>query len=87
MADRRVSGSDLPSPRQCRLQREPKGQHALTTPGYFETMGIGFVEGRDFRESDDDESPHVIISEGSGQILVARREPSGEGALRPRLPV
>ncbi len=67
------------SPDSAANQKNPTVQHMeVTTPGYFETMGIELVEGRDFRESDDDESPHVlIISASLAKLFVARRERSG----------
>jgi Acidobacterial duplicated orphan permease len=31
------------------------------TPGYFELLGIPLIEGRDFRSSDDDSAPQVVV--------------------------
>ena len=61
-------------------KENPKANMEVTTPGYFETIGIDFVEGRDFRESDDDDSPHVlIISEGLGKSLWPGESALGKG--------
>ena len=40
--------------------QEPLGDYRVVTPGYFETLGVPFVEGRTFEESDPRHS--VIVS-------------------------
>ncbi len=71
-------------PDNAAYNENPKTNMQRTTPGYFETMGIDFVEGRDFRASDDAESPHVIIiSEGLGKSLWPGESPLGKGLYSP----
>ena len=36
-------------------------QYAIVTPGYFESMGIPFVDGRDFAELDAADAPRAVI--------------------------
>jgi predicted permease len=49
--------------------------HATTvTPGFFRTLGISLVRGRDFDWNDDEHHPHVAILSSS---LAARLFPSG----------
>jgi predicted permease len=33
----------------------------IVSPGYFRTMGIGLVQGRDFAPSDDEDAPGVVV--------------------------
>ena len=71
-------------PGNAAYMENPKANRQVTTPGYFETMGIDFVEGRDFRASDDDDSPHVlIISESLGKSLWPGESPLGKGLYVP----
>ena len=39
----------------------PMIQHTVVTPGYFRTMGIPLLSGRDFNETDAKDSPNVTI--------------------------
>ncbi|HEX5603858.1 MAG TPA: ABC transporter permease [Pyrinomonadaceae bacterium] len=39
----------------------PAIQHTVVTPGYFHTMGIPLLAGRDFNETDAKDSPNVTI--------------------------
>jgi predicted permease len=39
----------------------PTVNRALVSPGYFVTMGIPLVEGRDFNDGDDENAPPVLI--------------------------
>ena len=39
----------------------PSIQHTVVTPGYFRTMGITLLAGRDFNDSDKKDSPDVTI--------------------------
>jgi predicted permease len=65
-------------------QMNPICNMEITTPGFFDTMGIEFVEGRDFRESDDDESPHVLIlSESLADYLWPGESALGKGLYVP----
>jgi putative ABC transport system permease protein len=41
------------------LQEMPFVNHVVVTPGYFATLGIRLLEGRDFTEADYDE-PHIL---------------------------
>ncbi len=50
-----------------------------TTPGFFETMGIPILRGRDFRASDEPGSPAVaIIDETVARHFFPDRDPLGE---------
>ncbi|HEX5736618.1 MAG TPA: ABC transporter permease [Blastocatellia bacterium] len=39
----------------------PQADYAMIGPGFFNTMGIPFVRGRDFTERDNREAPQVVI--------------------------
>ncbi|HEV2836326.1 MAG TPA: ABC transporter permease, partial [Pyrinomonadaceae bacterium] len=43
------------------LGQAPSIQHTVVTPGYFRTMGITLLAGRDFNDSDAKDSPDVTI--------------------------
>jgi putative ABC transport system permease protein len=53
----------------------------VVSPGYFETMGIPLLQGRDFRDQDDRSAPLVVIVSEAA----ARRFWSGENAVGKRL--
>ncbi len=40
---------------------DPRGRFRSVSPGFFETLGIPIVEGRDFRDSDRDGAERVVI--------------------------
>jgi putative ABC transport system permease protein len=40
---------------------DPRGRFRTVTPGYFETLGVPLVEGRDFRDSDRAGNERVVI--------------------------
>jgi len=56
-------------------------QRADVTPGYFETLGIPILEGRDFTRDDDQEAPRVLIVD---QTAAARYWP-GQDPLGKKL--
>ncbi len=39
----------------------PQADVTVITPGYFKTMGIRVLEGRDFTKADDDKAPQVVV--------------------------
>jgi putative ABC transport system permease protein len=48
------------------------------SPGYFETIGIQFLRGRDIAASDDaNSSPVIVLSERAAQSLFAESDPVG----------
>ena len=51
-----VEGSAPPPPGQ-----EPRAGYQVVTPGYFQTMGIPILSGRDFRPSDTRDAQQVVI--------------------------
>ena len=59
--------------------KEPEILTHEITPGYFATMGIPLVQGRDFNERDDSGSPRAaIVSESFAQQHLKGRNPIGE---------
>jgi len=50
MEERRAGPSD-----------RPRSDMAIVTPGYFRTLGIPLLEGRDFTERDDRQAPPVLV--------------------------
>jgi putative ABC transport system permease protein len=61
----------------------PSAGLRVATPGYFRTLGIPFVSGRDFNEHDQLKSPRVvIINETLAQRYFPGRDPLGRH-LRP----
>ena len=54
---------------------DPRGRFRSISPGFFETLGVPIVEGRDFRDSDRDGAERVvIISRSVAQRLFPGRE-------------
>jgi putative ABC transport system permease protein len=51
-----VEGRPAPAPGQ-----EPRAGFQVVTPGYFHTMGIPILEGRDFREGDTRDAAAVVL--------------------------
>ena len=48
------------------------------SPGYFKTMNIPLLRGRDFTDADDDKAPHVlIISQGTAKAFWGAGDPIG----------
>jgi putative ABC transport system permease protein len=71
-----VEGQPLPPPGQ-----EPRAGYQVVTPGYFRTMGIRIVAGRDFRTSDTpDVAPVILVNE-----TFARQQWPGQDALGRRI--
>ena len=71
-------------------QNLPQANFRLTTPGYFKTMGIPIVRGRDFTSQDVENAPVVtIISEAvarevfPGEDPIGRRVQCGLDSLEP----
>jgi predicted permease len=42
-------------------QPKPRGDWQVVTPGYFQAMGVPILRGRDIRDSDDVQSPLVLL--------------------------
>ncbi|HKU74129.1 MAG TPA: ABC transporter permease [Pyrinomonadaceae bacterium] len=57
----------------------PSVQHTVVTPGYFRTMGISLLAGRDFNDSDAKDAPDVtIIDERLGRQYWPNDSPIGK---------
>jgi putative ABC transport system permease protein len=56
-------------------QDDPRARFRTVSPGYFETLGVPIVQGRDFRDTDRDGAERVvIISQSLAQQLFPGRE-------------
>jgi putative ABC transport system permease protein len=56
-------------------QDDPRARFRTVTPGFFDTLGVPVLEGRDFRESDKDGAERVvIISRSVAQQLFPGRQ-------------
>lgn len=54
------------------------------TPGYLETMGISLLRGRDFQDSDNQNSPRVVIvDQNLAQRFWPNRDPVGQRMYEP----
>jgi putative ABC transport system permease protein len=62
-------------------EAEPLTEYRVVTPRYFESMGIPFLSGRDFVDSDTRQSPNVVVI----NEVFARRHFAGENPLGHRL--
>ncbi|HKO04114.1 MAG TPA: ADOP family duplicated permease [Candidatus Acidoferrales bacterium] len=62
-------------------QDDPRARFRAVTPGYFETMGVPLLEGRDFNANDRDGAERVVIISRS----VAQRLFPGQEAVNRRL--
>ncbi len=59
-------------------QDDPRARFRSVSPGFFETLGLPVIEGRDFRDSDKDGAERVvIISQSVAQQLFPGREAVG----------
>jgi len=57
----------------------PVLERNFVTPGYFRTMGIPLMRGRDFNEADSPDSPRVmIISQATAERFFAGSDPIGQ---------
>jgi len=80
--DRPGMGWDLGIP--GRLQptgANPTASTRLVSPGYFHTLGIPLLQGRDFHASDDSNAPQVVIVNQSLARLLESRDPLGSRLL------
>jgi putative ABC transport system permease protein len=58
-------------------QDDPRGRFRATSPGFFATLGVPILEGRDFRDGDKDGAERVVIISQS----VARQLFAGRAAV------
>jgi putative ABC transport system permease protein len=62
----------------------------IVSPGYFKTMSIPLLRGRDFTDGDDDKAPHVlIVSQSTAKTFWGSADPIGRTLRRsadPRTP-
>ncbi len=57
----------------------PHAEFAVSLPGYFSTVGIPMVEGRDFTDQDDASVPHsVVVDSEFARTYYQGRSPIGE---------
>lgn len=69
-----VEGRPAPQPGQ-----EPLGQQRLVTAGYFATMGVGLVRGRDFEAGDTAAKPLVaVVNEALVRQFFPNEDPLGK---------
>ena len=61
----------------------PHAEYAVALPGYFETVGIPLIEGRDFTDSDNPSAPQAVIVDEE----FARTYWPGESALGKRIAI
>ena len=72
-----VEGSAAPAPGS-----EPLVQVQVVTPGYFEALGIGLLQGRTFREDDGPEGmPVALVNRLFVQTYLEGRPPLGQGLV------
>jgi len=62
---------------------EPHAEYAVSLPGYFETVGIPLIDGRDFTESDNPSAPPAVIVDEE----FARMFWPGESAIGKRMAI
>src|SRR5262245_5485740 len=79
-----LGGSDASTTIQIEGQPTDKNRYQpaggrIATPGYFRTLGIPFISGRDFTERDDLKAPPVIIiNETLAQRYFPNQDPIGK---------
>ncbi len=58
---------------------QPRADHRVITPGYFDTLGMRLVQGRGFDATDGpDSAPVVMINEALARRYFADRDPVGQ---------
>jgi predicted permease len=78
------SGDDATISFEIQGRPSPPGQHpfadlAVVSPGYFHTMGIALLKGRDFSQRDQTNSPHVVIvSQSFARQYFPNQDPIGQ---------
>ncbi len=80
-----LAGSSMTSPvqveRAADAERPSSTEFTTVTSDYFRTLGIGLVEGRTFRPSDDAGAPPVaVVSESFARAVFPGRSPIGDRA-------
>jgi predicted permease len=64
-------------------QERPASQNNMVSPGYFKTMRIPILRGRDFNDGDRDEAQHVaIINEEMARRYWPNQDPIGRHFIR-----
>ncbi len=54
-------------------QDDPRARFRSVSPGFFETLGVPILEGRDFRDTDREGAERVvIISRSVAQAVISR---------------
>ena len=57
----RIHAAVLARARPPRRQRDPEASIRMATPGYFGTLGLPLIAGREFTDGDDADAPRVVI--------------------------
>jgi predicted permease len=74
---------EVPGFRNPGGQKPPEPNYNAVSPGYFKTMGIALLAGRDFNEQDTQDSLHVaIISEAMAKLYWPGQNAIGQKFLR-----
>jgi predicted permease len=69
------------------VARSPVIDSDIVSPGYFRTVGMSLLRGRDFQETDRLQSPHVIvINESMAKRYWPNQDPIGKRILPPPRP-
>ncbi len=68
-------------------ERWPEARHVMVSPGYFGTLGVSAIGGRDFEEGDREGRPRVAIVNLSFALTFARRDDLIGRTIRISLPV
>jgi putative ABC transport system permease protein len=64
------------------LKDRPLGMTCSVVPGYFETMRIPLLSGRDFTERDNGSAPHVVVvSRSTARMLFGEADPLGHSVV------
>jgi putative ABC transport system permease protein len=78
-----VGRSFIPEGRPLTPEESINGMYVVTTPGYFRTMKIPLIAGRQFTEQDKGDAPQVVIVSET----LARRYFPGESAIGKRIKI